>query len=342
MSDSAIGNVADLQAVDIEMHVVDQIEEKEPSVVVQPTPARASMDRRTLGDRRVRASIDRARASMDKVRASMDARRSVEYARASMDRRPAAQQAAGIAEFTQLRYRASVEIDRRRSMETGQKLGLPVAPPGPGAKVAPLEKEAKQVIDITAHRLDLDGLAREFKTDLTNGLTSAEAAARFARDGPNQLTPPARVPWFIRLFKHLVGGFQLMMIAGAILCFVVYGLDPTDTQTFWLGIVLVIVVVLTGIFSFYQENKSDAVMEGFKALTPTSAHVIRDGAIVSIDATKIVWSLLPFSHFKVAGDVVKVTFGEKVPADIRILEASNLKVDNSRLRMLSFRLTFQV
>jgi hypothetical protein len=91
-----------------------------------------------------------------------------------------------------------------------------------------------------------------------------------------------------------------MMIAGAVLCFIAGPLDsPPDFQvqsfiyiythlplyiytvhqTIYLGLVLIVVVLSTGLFAFYQEAQVDAVMAGFKALTPSRANVVRDGQV---------------------------------------------------------------
>ncbi len=87
---------------------------------------------------------------------------------------------------------------------------------------------------------------------------------------------------YIKLLKQLIGGFQLMMIAGAVLCFIAGPLDsPVDLQTIYLGVVLIVVVLSTGLFAFYQEAQVDAVMAGFKALTPSRANVVRDGQVYS-------------------------------------------------------------
>jgi hypothetical protein len=185
---------------------------------------------------------------------------------------------------------------------------------------------------------------------------------------------------YIKLLKQLIGGFQLMMVAGAVLCFIAGPLaSPVDFQTIYLGLVLIVVVLSTGLFAFYQEAQVDAVMAGFKALTPSRANVVRDGQVRGVlFATEFQFAFrncIP-AHVcpqvieidageLVVGDVVKgkpshrpplpahrtahlspliapptsprpshtyvtstfsVSFGEKVPADVRIIEAINLKV----------------
>merc|ERR1719330_1022475 len=88
----------------------------------------------------------------------------------------------------------------------------------------------------------------------------------------------------------------------------------------YLGIVLTAVVTVTGIFSYYQESKSAKIMESFKNLVPQYALVRRNGEKVTIPASELT-----------LGDVVEVKFGDRVPADLRVLEARGFKVDNSSL-----------
>ena len=86
------------------------------------------------------------------------------------------------------------------------------------------------------------------------------------------------------------------------------------------GIVLTAVVVVTGIFSYYQESKSAKIMESFKNLVPQFALCLRDGEKLTIKAETLT-----------LGDTVYVKFGDRVPADIRITESMGFKVDNSSL-----------
>ena len=83
----------------------------------------------------------------------------------------------------------------------------------------------------------------------------------------------------------------------------------------YLGIVLTAVVVVTGVFSYYQEAKSSKIMESFKNMVPQFALVIRENEKLNVQAEELV-----------VGDVVEVKFGDRVPADIRILSANGFKV----------------
>jgi len=93
-----------------------------------------------------------------------------------------------------------------------------------------------------------------------------------------------------------------------------------DKENLALGIVLAVVVLLTGIFSFFQDYKSAAVMEGFAKMIPATCNVVRDGAVKNMP-----------SEMLVPGDIVQITFGNQIPADIRVVTASNFQVNNSSL-----------
>jgi magnesium-transporting ATPase (P-type) len=113
-------------------------------------------------------------------------------------------------------------------------------------------------------------LLTELHTRL-EGLTTDEHLRLLQRHGKNLITPPPQIHWLVKFFFTLIGGFQMMLWVGAILCFVVYGLTHReDTQTFVLAWVLIIVVFITSIFQSYQEGKSDETMAALQKLTATT------------------------------------------------------------------------
>ena len=117
----------------------------------------------------------------------------------------------------------------------------------------------------------------------------------------------------------------MLLWIGAFLCFLAYGItiatyDEAPKDNLWLGVALAVVVILTGIFSYFQEAKSSRIMESFKKMVPQQAVVLRDGELKSIKADDLV-----------VGDVIEVKLGDRIPADIRIVKSNGLKVDNSSL-----------
>jgi len=183
----------------------------------------------------------------------------------------------------------------------------------------------KQELELDVHKVQPEELYRRFNTHRENGLSASQAKANLEKHGPNELTPPPTTPEWIKFCKCLFSGFAMLLWFGAILCFIAYGIqasayeEPPD-DNLYLGIVLSMVVTVTGIFSYYQESKSAKIMESFKNLVPQFAKVRRDGKKMDIEAKELT-----------LGDIVDVQFGDRIPADIRILDSRGFKVDNSSL-----------
>lgn len=177
------------------------------------------------------------------------------------------------------------------------------------------------------HSLELHEIAKRYQTELnydnlrkSKGLTTEEATRRLERDGPNRLTPPKKTPEIIKFLKFFIGGFMILLEAAAILCFVAYAVNPDDAINLYLAIILIVIIIGTCVMSYLQERKSTKLMEGFTTLLPQSCKVLRGGLEMKIPADQLV-----------VGDIIGVIGGDKVPADIRIIECDNFKVDNSSL-----------
>merc|ERR1711868_232835 len=185
--------------------------------------------------------------------------------------------------------------------------------------------ELKQELEIDVHKITADELLKRFGTNLETGLTAAQAKAGLEKHGPNALTPPPTTPEWVKFLQALFGGFAMLLWLGAVLCFIAYSIqasayeEPPD-DNLYLGIVLTAVVIVTGIFSYYQESKSAKIMESFKNLVPQYALARRDGEKLTIKAEELT-----------LGDIVEIKFGDRIPADLRVLEARGFKVDNSSL-----------
>jgi len=185
--------------------------------------------------------------------------------------------------------------------------------------------ELKQELEIDVHKVDVDVLCKRFNTNIENGLTTEKAAEGLKEHGRNELTPPPTTPEWVKFCQCLFSGFAMLLWLGAFLCFLAYGIqasayeEPPD-DNLYLGVVLSAVVTVTGIFSYYQESKSAKIMEGFKNLVPQHALVRRNGEKVTVEAVQLT-----------LGDIVEIKFGDRCPADLRVLEARGFKVDNSSL-----------
>nr|XP_015840522.1 PREDICTED: sodium/potassium-transporting ATPase subunit alpha isoform X2 [Tribolium castaneum] len=185
----------------------------------------------------------------------------------------------------------------------------------------------RQEVSTDCHIIPLEELCNRFDTDPVVGLTPAKAKEVLMRTGPNTLTPSKRKSQIIKYIESLFHGFSALLWIGALLCYVSVLIQylhsdknkrKIDMDNIVLGAVLILVVIATGSFTFYQERKSQTIMDSFARMVPAKATVIRDSTPVMIESRNVV-----------LGDLVDLKFGDRVPADIRIIQSQSLKVDNS-------------
>ena len=146
----------------------------------------------------------------------------------------------------------------------------------------------------------------------------------------NSLSPPHEDPEWKKFMAHMLSGFALLLEIGSALCFLAYGLDDSSKDNLYLGIVLISVVTLNAVFSYYQDRAAEGAMAAFKEVTNSKCAVFRDGKYVDKDPTN------PKKDFGssalVIGDLVRLEQDSKVPADVYIIKQDGgLKVNNSNL-----------
>ncbi|HEX9257944.1 MAG TPA: HAD-IC family P-type ATPase, partial [Acidimicrobiales bacterium] len=172
----------------------------------------------------------------------------------------------------------------------------------PAAPVAPVE-----------HLEALDVEAVYARTGTTRGgLDHAEVATRRARFGPNVLHPAERRPFVLRFGAHFTHLMAMLLWAGAVAA-LAGGLPE-------LSVAIVLVNVINGIFSFWQEHKAERATEALRALLPVQARVLRDGLEARVPADELV-----------PGDLMLLDEGDRISADGRVVEHAELRVDQSTL-----------
>jgi sodium/potassium-transporting ATPase subunit alpha len=151
------------------------------------------------------------------------------------------------------------------------------------------------------------------------GLTAAEVAERQAELGPNTLDPPPRWGWLRTLATQLTNLFSLLLYASAALCFVAERMQPGEHMAV-LGWALAGVALLNAAFTFAQTIRAEQAMRALQDLLPQRVTVTRaDGEQAVPIAT-----LVP-------GDVIHLAEGDRVPADARLIAASDLLANNAPL-----------
>ncbi len=144
------------------------------------------------------------------------------------------------------------------------------------------------------------------------GLTSTEAAARLRRDGPNALPVPRPPSPALLLAKQMTHFFALLLWAAAGLAYL-GGLPQ-------LAVAIVIVILVNGVFAFAQEYRADRAGRRLRELLPARVIVRRDGRRTVVNATDIV-----------VGDIVLLAAGDRVSADLELLDVHSLALDESML-----------
>lgn len=161
------------------------------------------------------------------------------------------------------------------------------------------------------HSKKVEDIERELGTDVRAGLSAKEAAERLKRYR-NVIQDTSRqgvVPMFLGQFKDTM----VMVLLGAAVLSGILG-DLVDAVT------IIVIVVMNGILGFIQEYRAEKSLEAIKKLASPAATVVRDGRRLRIPAEEVV-----------PGDLILLEAGDRVPADIRLLECFNLEIEESAL-----------
>jgi len=162
------------------------------------------------------------------------------------------------------------------------------------------------------YRLEISETAHALKTDLHNGLSSEEAAQRLRKHGVNELVERgAKNPWQI-LFDQ----FKDAMVVILILAALVSGFLGEFSDL----LVILAIVVLNALLGFTQEYRAEKAIAALKKLAVPTVKVRREGKIQEISARELV-----------SGDIVMLEAGNLVPADGRLIESVNLRVQEATL-----------
>lgn len=149
------------------------------------------------------------------------------------------------------------------------------------------------------------------------GLAAVEAAARLAEYGPNGVEPLATEPWWLRLLKEFTHLFSLILWIAAGLAFLADWYEPAQGMA-RVGWAVVVVILVSGVFSFWQEIRVERTLAALQGLLPSRAEVLRDGAPIKLPAEALV-----------PGDVILLAQGDNVPADCRLIEAFGLRINRA-------------
>ena len=162
-----------------------------------------------------------------------------------------------------------------------------------------------------------EALARLGST--AQGLTAELARSRLLEYGPNRVAPRPRQHWLLRLLKEFTQLFSVILWVAAGLAFLAQAVDPGQDMA-RVGVAVVAVILVSGVFSFWQEVRVEHTLAALQRMLPQQVLVLRDGVARMVDV-----------QFLVPGDMVVLNQGDNVPADCRLIEAFGVRVNRSTI-----------
>ncbi len=174
----------------------------------------------------------------------------------------------------------------------------------------------EQLIDI--HEMEIEDVFKALKSS-SEGLYEEEIKKRFLSFGPNEIREKRRTPLYIKFLKQFFNFFAILLWIAGGLAFLGEYLSPKEGNLN-LGIAIIGVIFINAIFTFYQEYKAEQAAEALKRMLAPEAKVIRGKKELLIPARAVV-----------VGDIMLLSEGDRVPADGRLIEQYELKVNNAPL-----------
>lgn len=161
-------------------------------------------------------------------------------------------------------------------------------------------------------KIDADKIVKELKSSVVSGLSIAQAHTRLLKYGRNEVVREKRRSWVVVLVKNFKDPLSALLVVLALISY----LTRDYKATAMIGAMIVVSVFLR----FYQEVKADLAAQKLKAMVRTVAHVLRKGKTINI----------PFERL-VPGDIIFLSAGDMIPADVRLIKSKNLYINEATL-----------
>ena len=160
----------------------------------------------------------------------------------------------------------------------------------------------------------LRDLEKELGSSFKSGLSKNQVLMNRSRFGKNVLEGKKKTPLIVKFLLEFKDPLIIILIVAAIISVIV---DPHE----WIeSVIIMVVVLINAILGIYQENKAEKSLELLKKMASSSCKVLRDNIVITIPTEDLV-----------VGDIIFVEAGDSIPADARIIECSNLKVEEAAL-----------
>lgn len=168
------------------------------------------------------------------------------------------------------------------------------------------------MVEMKFHEMDINEIEKTLATDYSSGLSTEEAEKRIRQHGYNELDDGEKQSALLLFFSQFKDFMVLVLLAATLIS----GLLGEYID----AIAIIAIVITNGFLGFFQERKAEKSLEALKELSAPQAHVLRDGT----------WKKIP-SKEVVVGDILKFSSGDRIGADVRIIEANSLEIEESAL-----------
>jgi Ca2+-transporting ATPase len=176
----------------------------------------------------------------------------------------------------------------------------------------PAQQTVKREGASTWHHLETQEAVTSFQSHQSEGLSTPEAKRRLQEYGPNALMMADKVPWYMVFARQFADVLIGILLIAAVISLILG--EVGDALT------ILVIVILNGLLGFVQEWKAERAIEALQQMLEPHCKVIRENRQQTIDARELV-----------AGDIVVLATGDRVPGDLRLINTVNLRVDESSL-----------
>ncbi|MED4202642.1 calcium-translocating P-type ATPase, SERCA-type [Neobacillus mesonae] len=162
------------------------------------------------------------------------------------------------------------------------------------------------------HEMEIKQVEKALETDFSTGLTTEEVKERTRRHGYNELAEGEKQSALLLFFSQFKDFMVLVLLAATLIS----GLLGEYID----AIAIIAIVILNGILGFYQERRAEKSLQALKELSAPQVSVLRDGH----------WTKVPSKEI-VLGDILKFSSGDRIGADVRVIESNSLEIEESAL-----------
>ena len=172
---------------------------------------------------------------------------------------------------------------------------------------------------MTAHNQSRSQVVEALKSDITLGLSQAEAQQRLSQYGENKLREKPKKTNFQRFLDQFKDAMILILLIAAAISFTV-AIVEGNPKEFFEPVLILLIVFINAILGVFQESKAEKALDALKNMSAPHARVIRDGKEMLISSSELV-----------PGDIIRLEAGDFIPADARLLQSASLKAEESAL-----------